>query len=176
MRAALLALTSLLFASGVAHADVIDAQANGFQVKEQVEVKAAPDKVWAALITPGRWWNSGHTFSHNAANLTLEPKLGGCFCERLPNGGGAQHLEVIYVEPGKALHLRGAFGPLSTQGVAGAWTILLAPDGTGTKVTWIYIMGGYTTGGLTNLAAPVDAVLTEQLTRLDRYAETGKPQ
>ena len=77
----LLGVLAVLALSTAAHAEVIDAQPNGFEVKRTVQIAAAPDKVYAALIQPGRWWNSSHSWSGDAANLTLEPKVGGCWCE-----------------------------------------------------------------------------------------------
>ena len=47
-----------------------------------------------------------------AANLSLDAAPGGCFCERLPNGGGVEHMRVTYVEPGKRIVLTGSLGPL----------------------------------------------------------------
>jgi hypothetical protein len=37
-------------------------------------------------------------------------------------------------------------------------------------------VGGYAKGGLENLAGPVDGVLGEQVRRLAKYVETGKPE
>jgi hypothetical protein len=69
-------------------------------------------------------WGAGgallHTFSRNAANLSLELHAGGCFCERLKNDGSVQHMQVVYVAPGEALRLRGALDPLQIEGVAHA--------------------------------------------------------
>jgi hypothetical protein len=55
-----------------------------------------------------------HTFSGNAHNLSIEEKAMGCFCEKLPDGGGVSHMEVVYFAPGKTLRLSGALGPLNT--------------------------------------------------------------
>ena len=46
----------------------------------------------------------------------------------------------------------------------------------GTDVVLTYDFGGYAKGGLAEtLAAPVDKVLGEQVARLKKYVETGKP-
>src|SRR5277367_1894554 len=79
-----------------AAAEVINVATNGFEVRETVHVAAAPDKAYAALLLPARWWGSDHTFSGNAANLTLDARAGGCWCESLPDGGSAEHLRVVY--------------------------------------------------------------------------------
>jgi uncharacterized protein YndB with AHSA1/START domain len=157
------------------HAAVNDAAAGGFSVTEAVHIAAAPDKVYAALIAPGTWWSSRHTFSHDAANLTLDARAGGCWCEKLPGGGSVEHLTVVFADPGKVLVLRGALGPMQGLGVEGALTIKLAAAGDGTDLTLTYNVGGYLKDGLTSWAAPVDGVLGEQVGRLKALIETGAP-
>ncbi len=139
---------------------------SGFSVTETAHVAASPDQVYAALIVPAKWWDSAHTFSQNAANLSLDARAGGCWCETLPNGGSVMHMTVVYVAPGKALRLRGALGPFQGMGVDGAMTVTLKPAGDGTDVTMSYAMGGYAKGGFADLAKAADAVLGEQLARL----------
>jgi hypothetical protein len=50
------------------------------------------------------------------------------------------------------------------------------PTGDGTKLDVTYAIGGYLDGGLNQLAAAVDGVLTQQLTRLKNYVERGDPK
>ena len=70
-------------------------------------------RVWSALIQPGQWWSSVHTFSHDAHNLTLDPRAGGCWCEALPSGGGVRHMAVVYVAPGQTLRVGVSIGASS---------------------------------------------------------------
>ena len=99
-------------------AEVLGVAGNGFEVRETAHTAASPDKVYAALLLPARWWSSNHTFSGNAANLTWDARAGGCWCETLPNCGSVEHLRVVYVSPGKALRLRGALGPFQSSKAA----------------------------------------------------------
>ncbi|HXC56755.1 MAG TPA: SRPBCC domain-containing protein [Rhizomicrobium sp.] len=156
-----------------ARAAVNDAATNGFSVTEAVHIAAPPDKVYAALVTPARWWSPVHTFSKNAANLVLDAKAGGCWCETLPGGASVQHLTVVYAAPGHGLVLRGALGPLQGLGVEGALTVALKPAAGGTDLTLTYNVGGYLKDGLASFAAPVDQVLGEQVGRLKSLIETG---
>ena len=55
-----------------ATAEVVAVAGNGFEIRETAYTAAAPDKVYAALLTPARWWSSEHTFSGSAANLVLD--------------------------------------------------------------------------------------------------------
>ena len=106
-------------------AEVKSVTSNGFEVAETVTVQASTERVFAALGEVSRWWSSSHTFSRDAANLSLDLKAGGCFCERLKDGGSVEHLLVVYAAPGAGLRLRGALGPLQMEGVDGtlAWTL-----------------------------------------------------
>lgn len=156
-------------------AAVNDSAASGFSVTEKLHIAAPPDKVYGELTQPAHWWSPRHTFSRDAANLTLDAKAGGCWCEKLPDGGSVQHLTVVYADPGKALVLRGALGPLQGLGVEGGLTIELTAATDGTDVTATYNVGGYLKDGLTSWAPPVDGVLGEQFARLKSYVETGKP-
>jgi uncharacterized protein YndB with AHSA1/START domain len=153
----------------------VEVRDNGFLARSDVVVNANPEKVWSAMIRVGRWWNPEHTYSGDAGRMTIDPRPGGCFCERLEKRGGVQHAEVVYAAPGKALRLVGAFGPLQQDGVAGSLTWNLAADGAGTKVTQTYSVGGYRQGGFVEMAPLVDQVMSNQVLRLQRFIETGSP-
>jgi hypothetical protein len=172
---ALAGFTIAAFLTQPACAGVNDSAANGFSVVEKLHISAAPEKVYAELIMPSHWWSSQHTFSKSAANLTLDAKAGGCWCETLPDGGSVEHLVVVFADPGKTLVMRGALGPLQGLGVEGALSIVLKPAGDGTDLSLTYNLGGYLKDGLANFAAPVDGVLGEQMTRLKALIETGTP-
>ncbi len=133
-------------------------------------------KVYTALTDAvAEWWDPAHTFSHDARNLSIDPKPGGCFCERLPDGGGVQHMTVVYASPGKLLRLTGAIGPLQEAALVGTMTWSLSQAGGGTDVKLIYTVGGFRAGGLRDLPAVIDAVLRGQLSRLKPFVETGRP-
>jgi len=174
-------LTALLLAAGIgqivhgAAAEVTAVGSEGFEVREQIHVSAAPAAVYSALVAPARWWDPQHTYSGNAANLTLDAKAGGCWCERLADGGSVLHLIVVYAAPGKALRLRGALGPLQAMGVDGAMSFSLKGGNDGTDLTMTYAVGGYAKEGFDQLSKAVDGGLREQLARLQRFIETGAP-
>ncbi|MGZ8363865.1 MAG: SRPBCC family protein [Caulobacteraceae bacterium] len=174
MRIAWIAGLAALAFGAAARAEVVDVQPQGFQIKETVEIAAPPARVWAALVEPGRWWSPKHSWSGDPVkNMTLEARPGGCFCEQTP-GGGAKHLEVVFVDRDKQLDLWGALGPLHWEGAAGGMSIRLkAKDANDTTLTLTYTVGGYLTGGSQKWAPLVDGVLGEQTARLKRYVETG---
>jgi uncharacterized protein YndB with AHSA1/START domain len=160
---------------GAADASVVDAQPWGFKVEQKVEIAAPAAKVWAALENYGGWWDSAHSWSQDARNFHLDLKPGGRLTETLPNGGGAQHLTVIFVEPQKTAILDGTLGPLMFSGATGHFVWTLEEKAGHTTLTWDYYVGGYFQGGLDKLAPAVDGVLTQQIGRLKSYVETGKP-
>ena len=170
-------MASLLLATGLAgsaEAEVKSVAPSGFEIVETMTIHAPPEQVYAALGKIGQWWSSSHTFSRDASNLSLDLKAGGCFCERLKDGGSVQHLIVVYAAPGEGLRLRGALGPLQMEGVDGTLAWALKPSEGGTNVTQSYVVGGYIRSGMENWALKVDGVLHEQLDRLRRFVE-AKP-
>jgi uncharacterized protein YndB with AHSA1/START domain len=173
MKHTLLALGLLLAGSPSVFADVVDSSPAGFTVKVVVDVAAPSERAYQALTERiGSWWDKDHTWSGNAANLSIDAKAGGCFCERLANGG-VTHMTVIYAEPGKLLRLSGGLGPLQDLAVTGvmAWAFTEAAGKTTIQVT--YKVGGYAPGaGVGALAAPVDGVLTAQVRRLAQFVST----
>jgi hypothetical protein len=169
---AALLLASPLLASG-AHAEVTDKSAAGFEVTQKATIAAAPAKVWDTLMRPNRWWDPKHTISGDAKNLSFDTS--GCFCERLKKGA-VRHMTIAYADEGSQLRLFGALGPLQLTGASGHLGVTLKPSGAGTDVVMTYDVGGYAKGGLTEVySAPVDRVLGEQLARLKKAVETGKP-
>jgi uncharacterized protein YndB with AHSA1/START domain len=168
------ALTCASLAGGRAAAEVLNVAANGFEIRETAHTTASPDQVYAALLQPARWWSSDHTFSRSAANLVLDARAGGCWCETLPNGGSVEHLRVVYVAPGKTLRLRGAIGPFQALAVDGAMTWSLQSVPGGTDISLSYVAGGYVKDGFDELSKAADHVLGEQLLRLKKLVD-GEP-
>jgi hypothetical protein len=156
-------------------AEVADSSAAGFTVKHVLHVSATTDTVYRALVDHvGEWWDKAHTWSGDPKNLSIEAKPGGCFCERIRGGGGVKHMEVVYVDPGKLIRLRGGLGPLQEMAVMGSLTFTFEPGEQETQITLTYKVSGYRPEGLSALAGDVDAMLRGQLERLGRFAETRR--
>jgi hypothetical protein len=173
------ALSFAAMMATAAQAEVVSVAANGFEVRHTVHVATSADKAYAVLVTPSRWWASDHTFSGNAANLVLDARAGGCWCENLPDGGSVQHLQVVYVSPGKILRMRGSLGPFQALAVDGVmtWTLKSAPNGlpnglpNGTDITVTYALGGYVKDGFDTLSKAADRVIAEQADRLQKLID-----
>ena len=155
-----------------AAAEVVKATPAGFESKHVATIAAPADRVWAVLIAPSRWWSKDHTYSGDAAGLSIDPRAGGCYCERLKDGGSVEHMRVVYAQPSTTLRMTGGLGPLQGEGVQGAMTVTLAPEGAGvTKVTVSYVVGGYIRAGAERISPGVDMVLDQQVQRLKAAAE-----
>jgi hypothetical protein len=167
----------LVFASaGAAHAEIVNAGPNGFSIRHVAEApNAAAPLVWAALADVAKWWDPEHTYSGDARNLTLDPLVRGCFCEKLGLYAAIEHASVVYAQPAKVLRLSGALGPLQEFGVNGSMTWQIDPAAGGSRVTLIYNVGGYADRPLSEWATIVDEVLGVQLQRLARFVTSGAP-
>jgi uncharacterized protein YndB with AHSA1/START domain len=171
MRTILIALA--LGVSAPAAAEIVDVAANGMEIRQQLRIAAPPDKVWAALIVPARWWSSDHSFSGSSANITIDPRVGGCWCETLPNGGGVVHMEVTHIAPPKTLVFRGALGPFYNLAADGALSFGLAANGAETDVTVVFRAGGYVKEGFQKWATAVDEVFAQQMGNLKKHVEAA---
>lgn len=172
--AVLLTAAVLALVPGRALADVVDKAPGGFTLKTTAAVAAPPDRVFRVLVDTGAWWSNDHTYTGDARNMSIAPLPGGCFCEKLPDGGGVEHGRVTQVKPGSLLRLDGALGPLQELGVSGSLTWQVTAAGGGSTVTMTYAVGGYAPGGLDALAPVVDEVLSQQVQRLKSYAEQAR--
>ena len=171
-------IVASLLAASAGQAKVVETGAERFVTRDTASVKTAPLATWLALIKPGEWWNPQHSWSGDAKNMTLTPQGGGCFCERIPVGdtgnssameGSARHAEVLQAFPMKVLRMRGGFGPLQGEPATGVLTITLKEVPGGTRILWEYNVGGPMRYKVAEIAPAVDAVMTEQLKRLQAY-------
>ncbi len=176
MRIKVLAIALAWVVTGPAHAEILSAGANGFNIRHVVEApNVAPPVVWAALADVAKWWDPEHTYSGDANNLRLDPYVQGCFCEKLSLYAGIEHGRVVYAQPAKTLRLTGALGPLQEFGINGSMTWQIEAASGGSRVTFTYNVGGYADRPLADWAPIVDEVLGGQVARLGRYLTAGNP-
>jgi hypothetical protein len=166
------ALTLALALTCAAGAEVQETREGYFATQSVILVDLAPAAAYRALIKVPEWWDPAHTWSGSSRNLTLQGRAGGCFCEKLKDGGSVQHARVLFAQPGQVLRLEGALGPLQDMAVTGVLSFALAPDGPGTRITMSYRVGGALTMESAKLAPLVDQVMTGQFERLRKYANS----
>jgi uncharacterized protein YndB with AHSA1/START domain len=169
--AAVAALATLAFA---ARADIRQSAPDSFLLSYTKTVATTPAKAFAAVVGVDRWWNPDHTYSGKSTNLSLKAEAGACFCETW-EGNSVRHGTVIMALRDQMLRLEGALGPLQSMALNGILTIGLKADGDNTTVTMIYRVNGVTGSALDKMAPNVDAMLSEQFSRLTSVMATGKP-
>ena len=174
MRRIAFALAIAAFAP-FAHAEVKESSADAFFLTYSGPVAAPTATTYADIVQIARWWDSEHTYSGKAANLTIKPEAGGCFCERWKDGS-VEHGEVLMAMPGKVLRIRTALGPLQERALTGVLTFWIKNEDSATTLTVEYRVNGANASGLDELAPSVDDVLGAQLDRLRRFIATGNPE
>jgi uncharacterized protein YndB with AHSA1/START domain len=159
-------------------ADVKSSGPDGFLIVHSRRVDAAPSDVYAAIPAIGHWWSSDHTYSGDAANMSLKAEAGSCFCERWRDGE-VEHGRTLMVIRDRVFRLQESLGPRQGRAVNGVLSFeLKAAEGSGGKATLLtltYVVNGASGSALDKSAPGVDGVLREQFDRLVRYIETGKP-
>jgi uncharacterized protein YndB with AHSA1/START domain len=113
-----------------------------------------------------RWWSPAHTWSGDAANLRLEPRAGGCWCETWGEGNSVQHARVLSAMPGRLLLLQGNLGPLQDLPVTGVLKLETRAEDGQVRLIMSYRVAGPAELGLDKWAPVVDGVIGEQFRRL----------
>ncbi|WP_257387409.1 hypothetical protein [Tahibacter caeni] len=152
-----IAVLSILAALPAAAA-VKQSAPEGFIVEHRLSIAATPAQAWATLGQPARWWPKEHTWSGNPANLSLSLTLGGCFCERWPDGG-AEHGRIIMLRRNELVRLNAALGPLQDMAVTGVLSIAIAPKDEGSEAIVTYRVSGTPAHALDKIAIAVDQVV-----------------
>lgn len=168
----LFALTALLAASSPAAAEVVSASSNGFHLRQTVNLVVPPEIAFPAFGNVAAWWDENHTYSGDSANMRLSLTPGGCFCERLPDGGGIEHMRVAYIDPGKRVVLTGSLGPLLYEATSGVMDVQVKMQSAGAQLVLDYKVAGFANGGADTMAPLVDKVLAEQMRRFRAFATT----
>lgn len=174
MRKAIVGATVLgLCAAGPAAAEVVARHADGFTLRMTASVNAGWGQAFLAVGDVPRWWNADHTYSGDAANLSLPLEPGACFCERLADGSTFEHGRVLDADARHGVGLEAPLGPLKDQATRASLTFGWN-DTTGSDqiLTLTYIVEG---DGLGVMAGPVDQVLTDQFARWIAWAPRIRP-
>lgn len=151
-----------------ATAEIVTSSADHFTLKLEAQSDLPPSEVWARLIEPSEWWQSDHTYSGDANNLSLDPQAGGLWRETW-EGGSVWHGTVLQAQAEQSLVLSAPFGPLQGLAVTSIWTITLTPNESGgTQITFDHVTNGTDASGLEALAPAVDFVKRQAIESLAR--------
>ena len=155
---------------GIAQAEVVSANAHGFEVRHAVQAVIPVEAAFDAFGRISQWWDKDHSYSGDSANMSLSMTSGGCFCERLPDGGGVEHMRVAYIVPGERVVLTGSLGPLLFEATAGVMDVQVERIAGGSRLTLNYRAAGFANGGGEKMASLVDQVLGQQMARFRKFA------
>jgi uncharacterized protein YndB with AHSA1/START domain len=157
-------------------AAVKDATPSGFTLENSADVPVDAATAWQALINEvDAWWPKNHSWWGQASKFTIDARAGGCFCEKAGDQQ-AQHMQVVFTDPGKLLRMTGGLGPLQGMGVTGTLEFRLTEVTGGTRIVLWYRAGGYTPDDISKFAPVVDQVQALQLGGLVKLlrARSGK--
>lgn len=157
-------------------AEVTQSAADHFLIGFSADVAATPTRTYEAIHQVQHWWSAEHTWSGDAANLSLKAEAGGCFCERWKQGS-SEHGRVVMAVADELLRLQAALGPLQEYALNAMLSFQLESgvDGT-TRLNVDYRVNGASASGLGQFAPAVDQVLALQIDRLLRYIDSGNPE
>lgn len=152
-----------------ASAEVVQRTADSFTLRYQVGAEIDPADIPGTMADVGRWWDSAHTYSGDAANITVDLTPGGCWCEKLADGTDFEHARVVSVNA-DSLVFDAPFGPLKGRTTRAVLTVSWPPANAGWTPTWTMTVEG---PGIGAMADPVDGVMGAGFQRWIRYLEYG---
>lgn len=145
-------LILLLILTEPTHADILSSTPAGFTTSDSTQVSSVPIAIFLAITgSLNAWWDPEDT---------AEP---------------LRHLTVVQSERGRLVRMSGLVGPLRDTRARGtlAWTLTELRGRTRVEVR--FEASGDPALRLDTMAPAVDALLTDQLQRLKRFVEAGRP-
>jgi hypothetical protein len=161
-----------LSSAGGAKAEVIERSADHFVLRNTTVLETTLEDVWTSLGDVDQWWDGAHTYSGDAANMSLRTEVGGCFCEANVQGATFEHGRVVEADPALGVLLHAALGPLKGKTTRADWSFGWSSHGPGIELVMTYVVRGEGVGAW---ADGVDSVMSGQFQRLTRYIEYGEP-
>ncbi len=157
-------------AATAAPAEVVEKDADHFVLRYSVALETTPEDIYGAIGDVGQWWDSAHTYSGDAHNLTLPLEVGACFCEALADGKTFEHGHVVQTDPNLGVLLDAPLGPLKGKATKADWSIGWSDGNRGYELIMTYVVRG---PGLGAFAEGVDGVMRGQFERLAHFIEYG---
>lgn len=171
MLKSLLIAGALTLLASPATAEVVERGPDHFVLRYETGLETTPEDIYGSIGDIGQWWDSAHTYSGDARNMTLPLEVGACFCERLADGSDFEHGRVVAADPGTGVLLNAPLGPLKGKTTRADLSIGWSGANAGWTLVMTYVVRGEGVGAW---ADGVDAVMQGQYTRLIHYVEYGE--
>lgn len=171
MRAIALAAGLLLASAAPAAAEVVSRSENAFTLRFAVGLEASAEDIVSAAGEVPAWWDPAHTYTGDAANLSLAFEPGGCWCERLADGTSFRHAEVVSITA-TDVRLNAPLGPLNGKATRADLTFSAGPENRGSLASMAFAVEG---PGVGAYADAVHGVMQQAWTRYIRFIEYGEP-
>lgn len=166
------AVAGIALLSGVpAAAEVVERHADGFTLRFEIALETTPEDLLGSIGEIGRWWDGAHSYSGDAANMTLALEPEGCFCEALADGTMFEHGRVVSIDPMTGVLLNAPLGPLNGKATKADLGFGWAGANRGWTVVMTFVVEG---PGLGAFADPVDGVIGGAFSRYVRFVEYGE--
>ncbi len=166
-----IAIVLTFLTSTPAAAEVVSRSDDAFTLRFALGLETTPEDVIVSVEELPQWWDPAHTYSGDAANLSLVLEEGGCWCERLEDGSLFQHAVVTAVEP-RRVAMNAALGPLHDKATKAELTWTIGPKNQGYLVAMDFVVEG---PGVGAFADGVNGVMDQAWDRFVRYIEYGEP-
>ena len=163
MRKLLIAVVAVLAAASPAAAEIVSRSENAVTMRFAAPTRIDGVRASGSLEALPLWWDGDHSYTGDAANLSLDLAPGGCWCERMPDGTDFDHGRTVSAEDGRIL-FHAPFGPLRGKATRADLTVAWAETG----VTWTFVIEG---PGVGAMADPVHGVMEAGFQRWVRFLE-----
>ncbi|HEV7229618.1 hypothetical protein [Brevundimonas sp.] len=171
MRAILIAVAASFAFAAPAAAEIVSRSENGFTLKFVSSTDIDPADIPTALEDVALWWDGDHSYTGDAANLSLDLSPGGCWCEKMPDGTAFDHGRTVSVAADR-IKFSAPFGPLRGKATTADLIVTWPGANRGWDVTWTMVVEG---PGVGAMADAVHGVMEAGFQRWVRFLEYGEP-
>ena len=152
-----------------AAAEIASRSDDAFTLTFSARTSYGPGRIAGSLEGLPHWWDPAHTYSGDAANLSLDLRPGGCWCERLADGTDFDHGRTVSVTFGEIL-FHAPFGPLRDRATRADLTVAWSLADREMEPSWTFVVEG---PGVGAMAEAVDGVMEGGFRRWIHWLETG---
>jgi hypothetical protein len=146
---------ALASAASTADAEVVARSENGFTLRFSSTAAIDPANIPRSMTELPLWWDGAHSYTGEAANLSLDLTPGGCWCEKMPDGTDFDHGRTVSVAADRML-FAAPFGPLRGKTTRSDLEMTWAEVNGGRELVWVMTVEG---AGVGAMADAVDFVM-----------------